>query len=155
MHPKVLFKHHGWKSSIYSDLPLLCDVCASQCSLKLRNPSQPQMICNHPQQSSKSLMQLSPFILLAGTFESWDLYCIFIDFFLFKHTAKKTCTMSPYLVLVSFISEPLPTLPPSSPFSPSCSLRLCVLTEFLLSIKSPSCSEIVERDEDNKRRRRR
>ena len=75
-------------------------------------------------------------------------------FFLFKHTAKKTCTMSPYLVLVSFISEPPPTLPPLfSFFTQGCSLRLCVLTEFLLSIKSPSCSEIVERDEDNKKQR--
>ena len=74
-------------------------------------------------------------------------------FFLFKHTAKKTCTMS----LISSLSLLYLSLRQPSPlfsfFTQGCSLRLCVLTEFLLSIKSPSCSEIVERDEDNKKQR--
>ena len=79
-------------------------------------------------------MQLSPFFLLAGTFESWDLYSIFIDFFYSSTLPRKPvqCRLISSLSLL-YLSLRQPS--PSSPFSPLQPPPVCAYRIFALNQK--------------------
>ena len=91
-------------------------------------------------------MQLSPFILLGGTFESWDLYSIFIDFFYSSTLPRKPvqCRLISSLSLL-YLSLRQPS--PSSPFSPLQPPPVCAYRIFALNQKP--------KQQRNSRKRRR